>query len=496
MTPLATLPPELIDHILGFLSRDIATLRSCSKALEPFEMCALVDRWLYKNISVYTGSRDSGGRHGRTLRMNASQLAMLLRGSSNVISTTSTNLVLSTYIQSLRITLGSPSLITWFMSRSLGDAEITPLLASPSLMPSLRALTLSSNGDCIPWIRCNEGFRKAFVQRLAWSNNYEMDNRRVIDEVKLKRIEYFPLRLLENCGGLRKLHLEGSFEWAPQAEGASLRVQHLAIYHCSPSLHIITTWLTHPTIFSPNPECIISNLRSLDFRTSRADNFAFLPRLLGPCKETLQDLTIDYGGESFTTTYTVPPSPSSNTPVPALSTLASSLPLRSLVALRKLTIYTSIVSQCQYVALSQGDESLIARTYRSSIEEIAASLVGLWEEADGEQEVLTNLKEIELKISLHLSGWDAPMLSEMDFEPLRCVLSGCTNVASTSSTSSSVKMSSKPTPSPLLTLNIVSTKRSSQPSIQIPFSKLQEDIKKNGVLNRLVKDGKVMIIGR
>ncbi|KAF9525886.1 hypothetical protein CPB83DRAFT_511529 [Crepidotus variabilis] len=142
----ATLPLEILDRIFSFLERNIVSLKACSEALSSSGRSNLVDRWLYRHVSVYAGNMEMGVKG--TIKMTAFDLLKLL---------TSGQPIFRRYTHTLCIAL-QMSINSVLFEEDLG------CLLRPSLLPSLRGLALiKSASGFLKWEHWPVHFQRAFL---------------------------------------------------------------------------------------------------------------------------------------------------------------------------------------------------------------------------------------------------------------------------------------------------------------------------------------------
>ncbi|KAF8174244.1 hypothetical protein BJ912DRAFT_1046586 [Pholiota molesta] len=175
------LPLEVLNHIFSFLRNDIPSLSACISATPYFQ--AIGEKHLWHHFTLHNhNTYDPNPRNG--LSRSPAQLSKILADTPHV----------ATYIRSLEISIASPSILQWFLKRSLNDEEMAPVLP---MLPHLECISVA--GGCISWDRLHQGFQAALI---AYFGN-------------LKWICWEELaRALSSShlGGLRRVELNVSFE--------------------------------------------------------------------------------------------------------------------------------------------------------------------------------------------------------------------------------------------------------------------------------------------
>ena len=249
-------PLEIIDHIFSFLQSDSLALEKCSKA-HPI-LSELVPKHLYANI---------------TIRVPSSRFSKL--ASDNLIAN---------YVRNLQLDL------VWSVHDSSGrrllDQERIALMLPKFRM--LRGIALHV-GDDPPteWPLLHERFREAFTQCLRLPS---------MIEVSILGTSEFPLTTFRNCTSIKRLALEGAFDFDDSSSDSSSsslvtypRIESLSLYYCQFPNTAIISWAK---TCSP---------RSLRF--SFPNDFAILRSLVTIYSNTLVSLELDLGAVCMSFTH-------------------------------------------------------------------------------------------------------------------------------------------------------------------------------------------------
>ncbi|KAF9525883.1 hypothetical protein CPB83DRAFT_858788 [Crepidotus variabilis] len=455
-----TLPPELLHQIFGFLHPDIDGLMACSEALSTTNLRGLSDSWLYRDVCVYTGNLEFGGKGTKMLHLHSSELYQLLQ-SNNRGS-------LKNIIRSLCITLRSTS----------GAAEITPLLSNPLLTPRLHAITLTAaKGRIILWQRCDAAFQKSLLKRLTWTGdgNFHGKENGVIKELAVRATQGFPLPILEKCLGLTRVYLDADFSiMIRPAENIDAKID--LVQPCLYDLSVqrqplnVLNWFTYPNVRS-----MISTLRCLDIGNLTILAWREFSNLLEGCKDTLQQLTVDLR-QAFSVW----------TDDASLDSIAYEQLILTpdLVGLRELTVLVGITSTAQQFVSTppttlDGPGYHVSRRYATSLQSVGILLKKWW--FDPLLVNKPNMKAIEVQVDFTMSGVDPPNLAEIDFQDLY--------LSNTSITTTPDPLN----PPPLINLNFISAKHDTSP---IPFSTLRADIERNEILSVMILNGELKVSKR
>lgn len=202
----AMLPPEVINHIFGFLQSDPVTLKKCSKAHPILSTLAL--QHLYAKITI------------PNIHAKITQFSRLL----------SDNPCIANYVRWLCIEIGWQG---YFGMRSRNVEAIALILPKFRV---LKRLTLTSNNDAAYWPTLHETFLTAFMDCLLLPS---------MIEVSILGIDNFPLSIFANCTSIKKLTLEGTFDFDCSSSEKSLsypQIESLTIHQCRASLAAITSW--------------------------------------------------------------------------------------------------------------------------------------------------------------------------------------------------------------------------------------------------------------
>lgn len=252
------LPPEIVDHIFGFLQSDKLTLEKCSKA-HPI-LSELVQKHFYANTTIRVSSRST----------DLSQFSELV----------SNNLCIANYVHNLQIKF------VWSVHESSGrrllDQEKIALMLPKFRM--LRGIGLYV-GDDPPteWPMLHERFREAFMQCLRSPS---------MVEVSIFGASEFPLTTFRNCTSIKKLALGGEFDFGDSSSESSLvypRIESLSLYDCQRSCSTIISWAK---TCSP---------RSLRF--SLPNDITILQSLVQIYSNTLVSLELDFGEACMSITH-------------------------------------------------------------------------------------------------------------------------------------------------------------------------------------------------
>ncbi|KJA20175.1 hypothetical protein HYPSUDRAFT_204052 [Hypholoma sublateritium FD-334 SS-4] len=191
---------------------------------------------------------------------------------------------ISSYIKSLQISVTSPGVLRWFMTRSLNDEEIAPILPKLSHLESISIAGWKSGR--LSWKELHSSLQASLMQALGSPS---------VTKVAINGVDHFPLSALNFSPKLEHLSLIQSMfvsESNPLQNGASRpRLRSFTVRVSRLSLPVILYWL-----FDTDTAPDVSNLQFLHV-TSSSSNRKLLPRLLPICAESLQVLELDPGAE-------------------------------------------------------------------------------------------------------------------------------------------------------------------------------------------------------
>jgi hypothetical protein len=261
------LPLEVLNHIFSFLRNDIPSLSACISATPYFQ--AIGEKHLWHHFTLHNhNTYDPNPRNG--LSRSPAQLSKILADTPHV----------ATYIRSLEISIASPSILQWFMKRSLNDEEMAPVLP---MLPHLECISVA--GGCISWDRLHQGFQAALVRALCLPS---------VKEAAIEGVDGFPLSIFNRCTALRRLSLtRGHFAVALddnlgslQTGGTRPSLESLTIRDDF-SLLTIIEWLCN---IDSLPD--ITNLRFLDITIYAAGELSCVAELLRACSNSLCGLEL------------------------------------------------------------------------------------------------------------------------------------------------------------------------------------------------------------
>ncbi len=227
------LTPDVVDYIFSFLQSDYISLRKCSEG-HPF-LASLAERHLYTYIALqnHPTRNDQKFLPFELLKVFAERPHIL----DNVFG--------------LNIELISLQNVE--MIRSLEG--ISSIL---SMVPRLTSITLRGRGrDTVAWRNLDETFQAAFLNRLRSP---------FVAKASIEEIIGFPLSAFDQCKSLKHLSLHGKFR---SDFGMSYQptLESLSLYN----------FRALPNIFGWEA---LKNLDTLDFHSSKVEDFYWLAKLL------------------------------------------------------------------------------------------------------------------------------------------------------------------------------------------------------------------------
>ncbi|KAF8962965.1 hypothetical protein BDZ97DRAFT_1822349 [Flammula alnicola] len=336
MNPELVLPVEILDHIFTFMRNDLPSLRACANVNQMFH--DIVDKHFYHQVTLHNIQASDG-------QISPPQLSKLLVDSPHIAK----------YVRSLEIIIASPGILKWFMTRSLNDEEIAPIL--PLLAHLERISVTGRRSGRIAWEKLHPTFQSSLIRSLC---------SRSVEQIVVNGVDNFPLSSLNHSTALKRLSLVGNFDLKldfgidvanlgllPENLFTRPRLEGLAIRHCSPSLPDILEWLQQ---IHGSPD--ISGLVVLDIAAQRSVDLDHFTSLLKLCSSTLRILELDPGHE-VNTVYNMNELPVLiNTILPP-----PPLDLSKISHLQSLTIAANIWSADDFWVSSNGEETLQQNIY-------------------------------------------------------------------------------------------------------------------------------------
>lgn len=262
---LPQLPVEVLNHVFSFLRNDIPSLSACISATPYFQ--AIGEKHLWHHFTLHNTYNPNPRNR---LSRSPAQLSKILTDAPHI----------ATYIRSLEISIASPSILQWFMKRSLNDEEMAPVLP---MLSHLECLSVA--GGCISWDRLHQVFQAALVQTLCLPS---------MKEVAIEGVDGFPLSIFDRCRALKRLSLtRGNFGLALddnlkslQTGGTRPSLESLTIRD-SFSLLTIIDWLRN---IDSSPD--ITNLRFLAIAVCSVGELSYVAELLRACSNSLCGLEL------------------------------------------------------------------------------------------------------------------------------------------------------------------------------------------------------------
>ncbi|KAF9483569.1 hypothetical protein BDN70DRAFT_990271, partial [Pholiota conissans] len=326
------LPVEVLDHIFSFMRTDIPSLTVCMSVNPSFQAIGEKHLWhhytLHNCHSVFPQKQPSG---------TPEQLAKILADAPH----------LATYIRSLGITIAAPSILQWFMARSLNVDEMAPLLEMLSHLEQV-----SMVGRQVSWEKLDHAFRASLVRTLRLPS---------LEEITIEGMDHVPLSIFDGCPALKRLSFVGC-HFAPTPDrsleppqiGTRPSLESFVIQNAHASLQTVKDWL-HDDALSPD----IANLRSLNIRVDSVAQLFHVVDLLQICSDSLREFEL-VPSDAVNLQYDVQ---EGHSLIPLEYDTPPLLNLSSMHALRSLTIDGEIWTSDGFWVSSDGEEALGKNTY-------------------------------------------------------------------------------------------------------------------------------------
>lgn len=214
------IPPEIIDHVLGFLQWDRITLKFCAQAHPT--LSKLVERHIYVHLTVHNFASSHPGTYH----------------SSDLFRLISQNPEISKSVRSFRMDLLIPSFFQPFYT----DDNYEELALILPLLTQLEAVFLSASGagGSCGWYDLRESFRIAFINCLQLPS---------LTDVKLSFLKNFPLSILDLSRSLKRLSLSGTFDYSSGSSQVYPSLDSLLLNGCL-SMDAIISWLRSRSLLS------------------------------------------------------------------------------------------------------------------------------------------------------------------------------------------------------------------------------------------------------